>query len=71
MLGYAFTSGQADWTVLVRPVSSGTTNKLRGYILGPSGLTVACTRFPPEVQINLILKACLSGSFSKAFRVLG
>lgn len=49
-----------------------TTGTGRGYKLrvSPSGLAVACTKFPLEVQINLILKACSSGAFSKTFRVL-
>ena len=44
---------------------------IAGKPLSPSDLAVACTKFPPEVQINLILKACSSGAFAKAFRVLG
>ena len=42
-----------------------------GKPLNPSELAVAFLKFPPEVQINLILKACSSGAFAKAFRVIG
>lgn len=44
---------------------------IAGKPLSPSDLAVACTKFPPEVQINLILKAYSSGAFAKAFHVLG
>ena len=44
---------------------------IAGKPLSPSELAVAFTKFPPDVQINLIIKACSSGAFAKAFRVLG
>lgn len=44
---------------------------IAGQPLSPSDLAVACTKFPPEALINIILKAHLSGAFAKAFHVLG
>ena len=42
-----------------------------GKPLSPSTLAGACAKFQNNVQINLVIKACSSGAFAKAFRVVG
>jgi peptidase C13-like protein len=42
---------------------------LGGQILNPAALTSRCSRFPADVQISIIIKACYSGVFAKAFKV--
>lgn len=41
---------------------------LRGQVLGPVELTSRCSRFL-DVRINVVVKACYSGVFAKAFKV--
>ncbi|KAI9760856.1 MAG: hypothetical protein M1840_002189 [Geoglossum simile] len=40
-------------------------------LLSPSELATACANFATDVQVNIIIKACSSGAFAKAFRVSG
>lgn len=42
-----------------------------GKPLSPSNLAGACAKFQTNVQINLVIKACSSGAFAKAFRIVG
>jgi hypothetical protein len=39
--------------------------------LSASELATACANFAPDVQVNIIIKACSSGAFAKAFRISG
>jgi hypothetical protein len=39
--------------------------------LSASELATACVNFAPDVQVNVIIKACSSGAFAKAFRISG
>ncbi len=46
----------------------------QGIILGgttftPADLATACSSFAPDVQVNIVIKACYSGAFAKAFKV--
>lgn len=42
-----------------------------GKPLNPSNLAAVCAKFQTNVQINLVIKACSSGAFAKAFRIVG
>src|SRR5271170_2212713 len=47
---------------------------LEGIILGgktfkPADLAAACSLFAPDVQVNIVIKACYSGAFTDAFKV--
>lgn len=42
---------------------------LGGNILNPAELAAACSIFPADVQVNIIVKACYCDKISKAFRV--
>lgn len=42
-----------------------------GKPLSPSTLARACANFQKNVQFNLVFKACSSGAFAKAFRIVG
>lgn len=44
---------------------------IEGKPLSLSTLAGACAKFQKNVQINLVLKACSSGAFAKAFRIVG
>jgi hypothetical protein len=47
---------------------------LEGIILGgktfkPADLAAACSLFAPDIQVNIVIKACYSGAFTDAFKV--
>src|SRR5277367_5211222 len=47
---------------------------LEGIILGgktfkPADLAATCSLFAPDVQVNIVIKACYSGAFANAFKV--
>ncbi|KAI9787248.1 MAG: hypothetical protein M1839_003486 [Geoglossum umbratile] len=42
-----------------------------GIPLSASELATACANFAPDVQVNIVIKACSSGAFAKAFRISG
>ncbi|KAH0557183.1 hypothetical protein GP486_005025 [Trichoglossum hirsutum] len=44
---------------------------IAGVLLSASELAAACANFSAGVQVNIIIKACSSGAFAKAFRVSG
>jgi Peptidase C13 family len=46
----------------------------KGIILGENllkqaDLTTACSLFAPDAQVNIVIKACRSGAFARAFKV--
>jgi Peptidase C13 family len=43
--------------------------RLGGGVFQPTDLAAACSSFAPAVQINVVIKACNSGVFAKAFKV--
>ncbi|KAI9764353.1 MAG: hypothetical protein M1840_008491 [Geoglossum simile] len=45
--------------------------RIGGIPLSASELATACANFVPDVQVNIIIKACSSGALAKAFRVSG
>jgi hypothetical protein len=42
---------------------------LGGRHLRPADLAAACSSFPADVQVNIVIKACYSGLFANAFKV--
>jgi nicotinamidase-related amidase len=42
---------------------------LGGSVLQQAALATACSYFARGVQINIVIKACHSGVFAKAFRM--
>jgi hypothetical protein len=42
---------------------------LAGNTFKPADLAIACSMFDPHVQVNIIIKACYSGTFADAFKV--
>jgi hypothetical protein len=44
---------------------------IAGVPLSAPELTAACSNFAADIQVNIVIKACSSGAFAKAFRVSG
>lgn len=71
MVAYIIASKPGGIIITVMLIGHGSPDgvNLGEQILNPAALTSRCSRFPADVQINIVIKACYSGVFAKAFKV--